>query len=406
MFNCSIKKTAALGILGLAFSFSGASGGDSSQVCSSTKVTLNADFPLGRMNECTVRNDTSFSITILPEDAPPINPSPWYAFRVSPHESKIEIELDYQKYKHRYWPRVSYDAQNWMALDEKYIRKISDHKVSITLPKSKTPLFVSGQEFLTNATYENFMDRHAFKPGVVKSIIGQSAEGRTIYKLETGIGDPPKPYVVLVGRQHPPEVTGALAMLPFIDEVLGDTEIAKEFRSKFNLLIIPVLNVDGVANGHWRHNTTGKDLNRDWGPFEHKETQLIKRELDRFSDADVKTDRDLWLLLDFHSTRRNVFYTQFDKDEKFMPGFTADWIKNSGERLENYEFKRLPRDTTDLPTSKNYINTRFGVPAITYELGDNTDREEIHKSAKVFAEEMMAELLRWEAKGVKAPYHE
>ena len=58
----------------------------------------------------------------------------------------------------------------------------------------------------------------------------------------------------MIGRQHPPEVTGAIAMHSFIDTVLADTDLARQFRDRFKLAIVPLMNPDGVAAGHWRHN--------------------------------------------------------------------------------------------------------------------------------------------------------
>ena len=39
----------------------------------------------------------------------------------------------------------------------------------------------------------------------------------------------------------------------------------------------------------------------------------------------------------------------------------------------------------------------YGVPAITYEVGDNTSREDIKTAARIFAEEMMTILLEGDA---------
>lgn len=98
-------------------------------------------------------------------------------------------------------------------------------------------------------------------------------------------------------------------------------------------------------------------------------------------------------MLDFHSTNRNVFYVQPNEEETIPANFVGDWLDGAAERTPGYEFERADRHQSDLATSKNYIYGRFGAPGITYELGDQTDRELIHESAVVFAEEMMKTLL-------------
>ena len=43
--------------------------------------------------------------------------------------------------------------------------------------------------------------------------------------------------------------------------------------------------------------------------------------------------------------------------------------------------------------SKNYFHKTRGIPAITYEVGDETDRGQARAAAVVFAEEMMRLML-------------
>jgi hypothetical protein len=106
---------------------------------------------------------------------------------------------------------------------------------------------------------------------------------------------------------------------------------------------------------------------------------------------------NLALFLDFHSTGRNVFYTQAE-DEPITPhGFTSVWLANGRDRLTNYDFEHAERPLTDLTTSKNYVYRTYGIPSITYEVGDHTDRVAIKNAANIFAEEMMRTLLLGEA---------
>lgn len=63
--------------------------------------------------------------------------------------------------------------------------------------------------------------------------------------------------VLLIGRQHPPEVTGAIAMVAFVEQLLRDEEGPCElcaFHADTNLVIVPLVNPDGVDAGNWRHN--------------------------------------------------------------------------------------------------------------------------------------------------------
>lgn len=363
--------------------------------CENDFAVLDANFIGARMSACKAKKK-KFIIEISPENEP-INPSPWYSFRVTPKQpGQLSVQINYKGAKHRYRPKRSADAQRWQLIDADHVREYRKGKrLSLDLNMDAEPFIVSAQELLLSEAYNNWIADIAERTDLSTHKIGESVEGRPLMALKStpDAESGKKEYVLFVGRQHPPEVTGALAMLPFLETVFADTDLANAFRARFNIIAVPLMNPDGVDNGHWRHNMNGVDLNRDWGPFTQPETQSIKRMLDEIAEDDNSTFR---LLFDFHSTQRNVFYTQFKDVETNPPKFTAKWLEGARERLKGYEFERAERETTDLATSKNYVNRRFGAPAITYELGDQTDRAQIITSAKVFAEEMMETLLSYD----------
>ena len=71
------------------------------------------------------------------------------------------------------------------------------------------------------------------------------------------------------------------------------------------------------------------------------------------------------------------------------------WLVAIGGRLPDYEARRSASHNPDKPTSKAWAYDRFGCPAITYEYGDNTDRDFLRRQASVAAEEMMRLLLEF-----------
>ena len=365
------------------------------QRCENLRATLDVDFSNGAMAGCLATGKSSFEVAIAPEDAPPINPSPWYALRLTPmSEGPVSVTLRYtDDYSHRYRPKLSADGKTWTPMAANKVKIFNQGKgARLSVRLEQEPVFLAGQELYTNDMYDDWMRKAALRAGMSVSTIGTSVEGRAI-KMLTSRAETSKPVVVLVGRQHPPEVTGALNMTYFVASILDQTPLAQSFREDFNVLIVPNMNPDGVEHGHWRHNMRGTDLNRDWGPFTQPETQSVKAVLD---DIKADVDRELVLFLDFHSTKRNVFYTQTKEDESTGYDFTGKWLANSRARLPTYDFARAERHNSDLATSKNYIHQTFDVPAMTFETGDETDRQEIKHSAKVFAEEMMKLLLEHE----------
>ena len=357
-------------------------------ICQTQAFKVDADFAAANMASCEVLDSSAIEILLQPENTP-INASPWYAVRLTPAKAgNVRLVLQYEEHAHRYKPKISYDGTTWTVLPENRVDvKAAGYRVTLDLELDERPVFVSAQELFTNEAHDAWTRAHAEKPFVTMSKIGSSIEGRPINMIATDAEIDAPRTVMLVGRQHPPEVTGALAMVSFTDEVLGNSELAQTFRKQYDLVIIPNLNPDGVEHGHWRHNMGGLDLNRDWGPFTQPETQAAKTVIDQIEAP------GLAVFLDFHSTRKNVFYTQPVGNDGTEYGFTAEWLKRARNKLPSYVFDRQGAHNVDLPTSKTYIFETFGVPAITYELGDETDRTEIAETARIFAQEMMTLLL-------------
>ena len=98
-------------------------------------------------------------------------------------------------------------------------------------------------------------------------------------------------------------------------------------------------------------------------------------------------------MLDFHSTQIDRFYTERDADKTFPKNFTAQWLGAIQQEFPDYKLRRDASYEPDGNTSKVWGYKQFGCPAITYELGDETDRAQIKALTTVAAEEMMRLLL-------------
>ena len=362
--------------------------------CDFGDVRFSSDFAGGRMDGCAQSGPSTYTVILSPENSP-INHSPWYSFKVDSDQAKsISVTLEYTEHTHRYVPKLSSDGETWAAIAAEDVAVLAEGaKAILTLQTDTAPLWVSAQEIIDNEYYFNWIDKLNQLPFLERTLLGQSVEGRDIYKLET-ISPAPGKYLLLAGRQHPPEVTGALGMKHFVERLLARDELAEEFRRQFGILIVPNINPDGVYHGNWRHNVNGIDLNRDWGPFTQPETQLMRDELARFLEPGAARP---YLFLDFHSTARDVIYTQLDEMETFPKNFASRWLSalqlHADTEFPGYIVNPKPGHNVDQATSKNYVYSTFGIPAMTFELGDETDRDLIAVYATAAAEEMMKTLL-------------
>jgi hypothetical protein len=355
--------------------------------CVAEGFVVTDDFSGARRGTCTVLSGDHVRLDIRPEDEGKINNSPWFAFRITPSTAKrATVTLSYEGGTHRYWPKISEDGQTWARLPESGVTSAEDGRgAELTIPLDEAPVYVAAQELVTPLAYEAWNRQTAAETGIPVRAFGRSLEGRPIDGFDSNPGS--KEVLLMIGRQHPPEVTGAFAFFAFTRTVFGDSELARRFRERFRVIAIPLMNPDGVVAGNWRHSQGHLDLNRDWGPFTQPETQLAKALLD---DLEAHGSH-LRMFIDFHSTDKNIFYTQLEPTDP--PGFTRTWLDNAEPRIDNYPFTNGEAPTKNPKVAKNYIFARYGIPAVTFEAGDETDRNAVRDAAVVFAEELMRLML-------------
>jgi hypothetical protein len=360
--------------------------------CANDRFAIDVQFDGADLDACEFVAGDSIALTFFAED-PHVDPQfSWFAFRVSANDAgTLRIRLRFPEAHARYEPKVSVDGITWATVPPDTLRRSGDGKImDLQVHVGAEPVWVSAQELLTQDYYDDWHEALKGHDEIGAEVIGDSVLGRSVVAYTTA--ERPE-YVVLLGRQHPAEVPGAMAMRIFVDTVLADTDLARRFRERFGLVIVPLVNPDGVANGHWRHNAGGADLNRDWGPFTQPETRSILALLDERWKRGLRPT----LMLDFHATKETetmVFYTQMPGDDTVPERFASRWLNAVKGQLGDYDFMHDPRPSSGQANTKHYFFTRWGIPAITYEIGERARRHEVVEHTPVFAEEMMKVLLR------------
>ena len=361
----------------LLFFSSGFSSANAADKCSFATVSFHTDFASGRLNGCEQTGPTSYTLHLKPENLP-INPSPWYAFQAvgsGTTEQSLSITLVSHHGPARYQPKVSTDKQRWTAVDSQK----TDNRMQFNLTLSNTPLYIAGAEIIDNDSYSSWLAQQ--RHGRVISV-GKSTQGRSIEALEHRTANSAD-WLIIIGRQHPPEISGALGLLHFNNLLWSDDAEMQDFRARYNILLVPNVNPDGVHAGNWRHNANGLDLNRDWKNRTQAETQALHAKLTAIEAEGGK----IRFALDFHSTWRNVYYNM-----------THDYITVAGIGLENpqlvnnwladlalavpFEVENKPSHNQNSGVFKQYMADQFGVHSVTYEVGDTTDRNEIRSTAE------------------------
>ncbi len=357
-------------------------------------VGIGNKFDGARLNQVSLLNDSTLSVMISPENYP-INMSPWYAFKVwAEKEKNLYIQLHYNHGRHRYPPKLSKDGKSWTLINTKDL---------FSSPKDTTAFFrvhvntdtswISAQELMTSASMENWTDNLAQKPYVNKIVIGHTVQERPLTAL-TISESKGKNILIVLSRQHPPEITGYKEMIAFVEALAGNSRKAKRFRKHFEIIVVPMMNPDGVDNGHWRHNVGGVDLNRDWRFFNQPETSTLREFILKLINEQNAKVR---FTVDFHSTQKDLFYL-FDKNN--LPGKTGISIKWMNAINEKFPEQPFVAESTGFTAqiSKNWSFNELRAESITYEVGDNTNRKVIKKRGETAAYELMNIMLKMRKK--------
>ena len=352
------------------------------------------EFAGARMNGAVLTNDTLITVLITAENTP-VNESPWYAFKIwSEKPKKVKIKITYSEgVSHRYYPKISRDKSNWENVDSVYylidtasVSKGEKPKFcTFSLSINPDTTWISAQELITSTEINNWSAKLDEKPFVSMQEIGKSIEGKPINLLQ--IGNPEsKKMIMVLSRQHPPEVTGWLAMKWFVETLCYETVDAERFRNEYCVFVVPLVNPDGVENGHWRHNSGGIDLNRDWEDFNQPETRAIRD----FMQKKVAEGGKFYFGIDFHSTFEDIYYTIDPKLKGNLPGLVPDLINAVGDDIPGYEPNIRPNDTNEPKiSSTSFFFYEFGAESVTYEIGDGTSREIIRTKGELTAKKLM-----------------
>lgn len=365
-------------------------------------VFFSNKFDGARVSKIEKDSEGRFVVTVLPENEP-INMSPWYAFKAWSHRKRqVKVRLVYPDFaRHRYDPQISYNSRKWKLLEKE---RITDEEtgtdpsgpaarpksITMRLSLGKDPIWISAQELQTSRTVFGWSARIASKGRYKTEIIGRSTEGKPLKLIKIG-NLASKKMILVVSRQHPPEVTGYFAMQSFVETIAGPSRLARDFRKDWGIYVIPLMNPDGVDAGHWRHNAGGVDLNRDWTTFNQPEGLAVSRFLER---RERETGGKFYFGIDFHSTWNDIYYPMTRKHEGILPGLVQDWLSNIQAAIPGYT-PNIQANDQPYPAivSRNYFLTAHQMEALVFEIGDNTPRDFIKRKGRVGAEEIMKLLL-------------
>ncbi len=188
------------------------------------------------------------------------------------------------------------------------------------------------QDFpFTVSRMDAYLDSIETSPHMMRQTLGYSVHDRPIDMITITDDFYPAEYkkiAYLISRQHPMESPPTFILTGLIDMVLEESDFADYFRRDIMLKAVPIVNVDGVAEGYSRHNVNGINLNRDWQPdFENEQpaVRVVHQNIDDYISAGNRID----LFMDLHAApdfsdfgfRMSLAYTSlpfYENQETFL----------------------------------------------------------------------------------------
>lgn len=110
-----------------------------------------------------------------------------------------------------------------------------------------------------------------------------------------------KKVVLISARVHPGEVAGSHALHALIQLLLSDSAEAQLLRRWFVFFVVPMLNPDGVARGHSRHDQFGVNLNRTYDRPDAAKQPTVVALRNVYQHLKETYGRRFMLYLDFHA---------------------------------------------------------------------------------------------------------
>jgi len=141
------------------------------------------------------------------------------------------------RFGHQSWKQASGKTEGWLSI------------VRFEVPPGMTEIGLS--PWYTYKDYTSFIESLKEGPFLKKTIVGKTNGGRDHWELtitDTTINAQKKETIFWQAREHAYESFSSFAMEGLIPFLLSDK--AKEFRKRYVIILHPMTNIDGVAEGY------------------------------------------------------------------------------------------------------------------------------------------------------------
>jgi len=240
-----------------------------------------------------------------------------------------------------------------------------------------TPLSSIAQWGYTYDSTKVYLDQIRKSPFVTVASIGKSVEQRDLWMvtiMDTSSHFDQMYRVVIHARTHPGEVSSQWLTQRIIDQLIGDSDIAKAVRYRVVFNIVPMYNPDGVELVLPRENAHGIDLERNWfAEIPEPECAALKAKYLELMNSFVPIRIALNMHMDSGADSAYFFFhlsdgtsAEYAEDEKhFITGVKKYWT----EGIANWDYQKSWGTGNPMlfPESWFWFNYQQSVMALTFE---------------------------------------
>ncbi len=265
---------------------------------------------------------------------------------------------------------VSEDGKKWRHIPTEWIKTPQGANLKMQVHMETGSLYIARVDPYRVSDLNKLLTSLEGNDQVQVTAIGKSVEGRELHIIRVGNEDAPN-RIFIRGRVHPWEPGGNWVIEGLIETLLKDTKEVKAYLKNYCLYILPMSNIDGVANGVTRFNMKGMDLNRALtkpaDPVLAPENLAMEIWLEDMISKGMKPD----LAIDFHNDSNGplIFAPPRENPETYL-----DHMKIFETLLRGKTWFSEYTVTSDAETSTMFargLMDRYGIESLVYELHSN-----------------------------------
>ncbi len=128
----------------------------------------------------------------------------------------------------------------------------------------------------TQSNLDEFLKKNEGNPNLKKSLLTTSQGGRPVDLLQIGNPGPGIIAMAVAARSHACEALASYILEGFLQEAMSDSPAGVEFRKRYVLFAVPILDKDGVEEGDQGKNREPHDHNRDYGIGMYPEIKALQ----------------------------------------------------------------------------------------------------------------------------------